>query len=82
MITMMSCTQHTVYKTRTEYVYPPKEWIQPCKAVDVQEGAKTSEELLKLLSIAYVETLKNISACNIKTNEALNYVEKISTKNK
>ena len=70
---------HTVYKTKTEYVTPPKDWIRPCEAVPVQEGAATKEELLQFVSLAYISTLKNISACNLKTSAALKYVETHST---
>lgn len=79
---MMSCTQHTVYKTKTEYVTVSKEWIQPCQAVAVKEGANSEAELLNFLSIAYVDTLKNMNACNIKLKQANNFVEKYSTENK
>lgn len=65
-----SCTPHTVYKTKTEYVTFSKDLLQECKVVPVQEGAKTKDDLLKLLSIAYTDTLKNVKACNIKTKQA------------
>lgn len=78
--TITSCGPHTVYKTKTEYVTVSKEWIQPCEAVPVQEGAKSAEELLNLLSIAYVDTLKNINACNIKLKQANIFVDKYSAK--
>lgn len=76
-----SCTPHIVYKTQTEYIVPPKGMITECVAVDVKDGAKTKAELLKLVSSAYLETLRNISACNIKTKEAKNYIEKSLPKN-
>lgn len=79
--TITSCNPHTVYKTKTEYVTVSKEWIQPCEAVPVQEGAKSAEELLNLLSIAYTETLSNMSACNIKLKQANIFVDKYDTKN-
>ena len=66
-----SCTQHTVYKTKTEYVIISKDLLQQCEAVPVQEGAQTKDDLLKLLSIAYTNTLKNMNACNIKIKQAL-----------
>lgn len=73
-----SCGPHTIYKTKIEYVTVNKEWIQDCEAVPVKEGAVTSEELLKYVSEAYVNTLKNMKACNIKTKQARNFVEKYS----
>lgn len=77
-----SCGQHIVYKTKTEVISPPKGLIVECEAVPVKEGATTQEELLFLVSSAYIETLKNMSSCNIKTKQALNYIEKAIEQNK
>lgn len=62
-------------------MYPPKGLIQECNTVDVEDGATTKEELLRLVSKAYIETLKNITECNIKTKEAINYLKKVESKN-
>ena len=80
MITTISCTPHIIYKTRTEYVYPPKGLVSECKAVDVKDGATTKDQLLKLLSEAYVSTLENIAECNIKTKEANKYISEYENK--
>lgn len=81
MLTTVSCTQRIVYKTKIEYVTPPVDWVQPCKAVPVADGARSKEELLKLLSVAYIDTLKNINACNIKTRQTLKFIETYSIQN-
>ncbi len=75
-----SCTPRIIYKTKTEYIIPPEGLIKECKAVDVKDGAKNKDELLKLVSIAYVETLSNMASCNIKTKEAINYINKTKPK--
>ncbi len=74
---MTSCNPHTIYKTKTEYIVPPEALLQECEAVPVELGATTKEDLLKLVSKAYVETLQNISSCNIKTRAAKDYVTKV-----
>lgn len=81
-LTMTSCTPHIIYKTKTEYVYPPDGLLKECQAVEVQGGATTKDDLLKLLAISYVETLKNINQCNIRIKEFNNYVEKLKEANK
>lgn len=81
IITTVSCTPHTVYKTRTEYVYPPKGLIAECEVKRVKDGATTEHELLQLISEAYIGTLENISSCNIKTREAIKYMNEYETKN-
>lgn len=51
--------------------------MEECKAVDVEDGATTKDELLNKLSIAYISTLKNMSSCNIKIKAANNYIERV-----
>lgn len=78
----MSCTPHIRYKTKIEYVSPPKDLISNCKAVTVKDGATTKDELLSFISEAYVDTLSNINKCNIRLKEARSYIEKIKQQEK
>ena len=74
---MTSCNPHIVYKTKTEYITAPDDLLVECEAVAVKAGATTKEELLPLVMVAYVDTLKNVSACNIKTKAAKEYIKKV-----
>jgi hypothetical protein len=78
---MTSCGPHIIYKTKTEYIVAPETLIEECKAEEVAPGATTKEELLFLVSEAYVGTLKNLSACNIKTRAAKDYVRRVQNEN-
>lgn len=77
MLIMISCTQHTIYKTNTDVVSAPSVLMEECRAVDVEDGATTKDELLHKLSIAYISTLKNISSCNIRIRAANDYIVKV-----
>lgn len=76
-IIISSCTQHTIYKTNTDVVTAPSALLQECKAVDVEDGANTKDELLYKISIAYISTLKTMSSCNIKIRAANEYISKV-----
>lgn len=78
-LTMISCSRHIVYKTKTEYIVPPEALLDECKAVPVETGATNKNELLYLVTNAYVDTLENINSCNIKIRAANDYIVKIKS---
>jgi hypothetical protein len=72
-----SCSPHTIYKTNTVIVEPPQTLLKKCEVSPVKAGATTQEELLFLVSEAYVETLRAVANCNIKTEEVILYIQKV-----
>jgi hypothetical protein len=51
--------------------------LKKCEVSPVKAGATTQEELLFLVSEAYVETLRAVANCNIKTEEVILYIQKV-----
>jgi hypothetical protein len=82
LLTITSCTTHTNYKVKNDVIAPPAPLLEECKAVDVKDGATNKDQLLHFLSEAYIDTLKNMSSCNIKIRAAKDYIRKVENEAK